>query len=57
MDSTAGYDFLDFVTKKVHINMCSVLEVYIVTAAWILEQKIRIIKNKRDKIINEHNKL
>jgi hypothetical protein len=33
MDSTAGYDFLDFVTKKVHINMCSVLEVYIVTAA------------------------
>ena len=42
-----------FVIKKVHINMCPILDGYGVMTA--LEEKIMIIDNKRNKIINQHN--
>ena len=45
-----------FVIKKVHINMWPILGGYGIMAAWILEQKWRIIENKWNKIMNNHNK-
>ena len=44
-----------FVIKKVHINMCPILDGYGVMTAWNLEEKVTIIDNKRNKIINQHN--
>jgi len=49
MDITAGDDFLGLVVKKVHINMCPILDSYGVMAAWDLEQWVRIIENKGGK--------
>ena len=42
-------------SKKVHMNMGPILNGYGVMAAWILEEKVMIIDNKRNKIINQHN--
>ena len=44
-----------FVIKKVHINMCPILDGYGIMTAWNLEEKVTIIDNKRNKIINQHN--
>ena len=55
VDVTAGGDFLGLCDKKVHINMCPVLDGYGVMPAWHLQEKVTIIDNKRNKIINQHN--
>ena len=44
-----------FVIKKVHVNMYPILDGYGVITACNLEQKVTIIDNKRNKIINQHN--
>ena len=44
-----------FVIKKGHVNMCPILDGYGVMTAWNLEEKVTIIDNKRNKIINQHN--
>ena len=44
-----------FVITKVHINMCPILDGYRVITAWNLEEKVTIIDDKRNKIINQHN--
>ena len=44
-----------FVIKKVHINMCPILDGYGVMTAWNLEEKVTIIDNKWNKIVNQHN--
>jgi len=44
-----------FVSSKfIRINMCPILEVYGVLAAWNLEERVRIIENKWEKILNKH---
>jgi len=35
--------------------MCPILDSYEVMAAWNSEYKVKIIDNKRNKIINHHN--
>jgi len=42
-------------SKKVHMNMDPILNGYGVMTAWNLEEKVTIIDNKRNKIINQHN--
>jgi hypothetical protein len=42
-----------FVIKKVHKNMWPILDGYGVMTAWNIENKVKIIDNKRNKIINE----
>jgi len=42
-------------SKKVHMNMGPILNGYGVMTAWNLEQKVMIIDNKLNKIINQHN--
>ena len=37
--------------------MCPILDGYGVLTVWNLEQKVTIIDNKRNKIINQHNTL
>ena len=41
--------------KKVHINMCPILDGYGIMTTLNLEEKVTIIDNKRNKIINQHN--
>ena len=55
VDITAWGDFLGLCDQKVHINMCPVLVGYGVITAWNLEEKVTIIDNKRNKIINQHS--
>jgi len=43
------------VIKKVHINMCPILDGYGVMTVLNSEEKVKIIDNKRNKIINQHN--
>ena len=45
----------DFAIKKVRINMCQILDIYGVVAAWNLEKKLRSIENKWNKIISNWN--
>ena len=54
-DITAGGDFLGLSDKKFHINVCPSLDGYGVMTALNLEEKVMIIDNKRNKIINQHN--
>ena len=54
-DITAGGDFLGLCDKKIHINMCPILDDYGFMTAWNLEEKVRIIDNERNKIINQRN--
>jgi len=54
-DITAECDFLRLCDQKVHINMCPILDGYGVMTAWNLEEKVTIIDNKRNKMINQHN--
>jgi hypothetical protein len=42
-------------SKKVHKNMCPILDGYGVMTAWNLEQKVMITDNERKKMINQHN--
>ena len=44
-----------FVIKKAHINICPILDGYGFMTAWNFEEEVRIIDNKRNKIINQHN--
>ena len=55
VDITAGGDFLGLCDQKVHINMCPILDGYGVMTAWNLEYKVKIIDNKQNKILNQHN--
>jgi len=55
VDITAGVDFLGLCDQKVHTNMCPILDGYGVMTAGNLEEKVKIIDNKRSKIINQHN--
>ena len=41
--------------KKVHINMCPILDGYGVMTVLNSEWKVTITDNKRNKIINQHN--
>jgi hypothetical protein len=43
------------VIKKVHINMCPILDGYGVMTVLNSEEKVTITDNKRNKIINQHN--
>jgi len=45
----------DFVIEKFHTNICPILDGYGVMTVWILEKKLTIIDNKRNKTINQHN--
>jgi len=55
VDITAGGDFLGLCDQKVHINMCPILDGYRVMTAWNLEEKVTIIDNTRNKIINQRD--
>jgi len=54
VDITAGGDFLGLCDKKFHINMSPILYDYGDMTAWNLGQKVTIIDNKWNKIINQH---
>jgi ribosomal protein L24E len=41
--------------KKVHINMCPILDGHGVMTVLNSEQKVTITDNKRNKIINQHH--
>jgi len=43
------------VIKEVRINICPILKVYGFMAVGNLEDRVRIIQNKRNKTINKHN--
>jgi hypothetical protein len=56
VDITAGGDFLGLCDKKkVHINMCPILDGYGVMTALNLEQRVTITDNKQNKLINQHD--